>query len=145
TVLGTESAFLHGASNGNLTAVLDVDYDPAFFLSSPFAPFTTGTDASFSLQFRITALDTRVPPAAFLGLLTTNHVALGGDGLTMALSSLSNGLPAFSANVDQGPANFGGESVPLALDAEYLAVGRYASSNRQFTVEVYGGAGFAAL
>ena len=89
TALGTESAFLHGASNGNLTVVLDVDYDPAFYLSSPFAPFTTGVDASFSLQFRITALDNRVPPSAFFGLLTTNHVALGGDGTEASLVEFS--------------------------------------------------------
>lgn len=139
---GTESLFLHSVTNGSLTAVLDVDYDPAFYLSSPFAPLTAGADVSFSFQFRITAMDTRVPPAAFCGLLTTNHVALGGDGLTMALSSLSNGLPAFSANVDQGPANFGGESVPLELNTDYLAVGRYTASNRQFSVTLHGGAGF---
>ena len=142
TTIGTESAFTYNAATRDLTAVLDVDFDAAYYLSAPFAAMTDQNDVSFSFNFRIRALDTRVLPTAFAGLFTTNHVALGGDGLSMALSSSSNGLPAFSAAVDQGSASAGGESFLLSAGVDYLAMGRYTAGNREFAVEVFQGLGF---
>ena len=141
-LFGTESSFTYDSTNKNLIAVLDVDYDAAYYLSAPFVPVTDNDDVSFSFNFRIQSMDTRVLPTAFIGLLTTNHVALSGYGLTAVLSSLTNGLPAVIATVYQGPANFGGEPVPLAFATDYLAIGHYGFTNRQFAVDVYSGSNF---
>jgi subtilisin-like proprotein convertase family protein len=139
----TESSFTYDPVNQNLTAVLDVDHDVAYYLSAPFTPVTGNDDVSFSFNFRVNGFDLVVLPTAFIGLVTTNHVATTiGGGLTMVLSS-SNGFPIANAAVDQGPANFGGEAIPLALSTDYLAVGRYTASNGQFSVEIYGGTYFA--
>ena len=117
---------------------------PTYYLSLPFGPFTGDSDVSFSLNFRVVALDDRVLPTAFLGLMTTQHVAMGGNGLTLVLSS-SNGLPMASAAVDQGSVNSGGESIMLTQFTDYLAVGRFASGTHQFTLDVYSGSNFVNL
>ena len=143
TSFGTETSFAFDSANESLMAVLDVDYSVAYYLSTPpFAPIRNTNDVTFSFTFRVVQMDTRILPTAFIGLLTTNHVGIGGDGLTVALSSSTNQLPAVSATVDQGPLNFGGDALQLAFGADYLAIGRYAASNLQFSVEIYGGSNF---
>jgi hypothetical protein len=143
-IFGTESSFTYNAADGNLTALLDVDRSPAYYLSAPFTPLTGDSDASFSVNFRVLNIDDRVLPTAFIGLVSTQHVALGGDGLTMVLAT-TNGLPVVSAAVDQGPFQSGGASIQLSALTDYLAVGRYTASNRQFTVEVFGGQDYVNL
>ena len=144
TNFGTETSFVFDATNQTLLATLDVDFSAAYYLSTPpFAPIRSTDDANFSFNFRVLQMDTRILPTAFVGLLTTNHVGNGGDGLTVALSSSTNQLPVVSATVDQGPLNFGGDAIQLALGRDYLALGRYSASNLQFTVEIYGGPGLS--
>ena len=58
---------------------------------------------------------------------------------------LANGLPTFSAAVDQGPVTSGSEVIPLWFEEDYLAVCRYTAGNRQFTVQVYGGTNYLSL
>ena len=128
---GTQSAFNYGATNRYLTALLDVDHDVAYYLSQPFPPADDLSDISFSFRFRVVALDITEPPTVFVGLVTTNHVANNGDGLTVAVSTV-NGVPVVSATVDQGSINLGGDPVPLAMMTDYLALGRYTASNRLF-------------
>ncbi len=72
-----------------VTAVLDVDASPAYYLSSPLTALTDRDDASFSAQFRVEAVDDRASPLAFLGLMTTTHVGKFGDGLTVNVSAIS--------------------------------------------------------
>jgi len=84
-----------------------VDRDAAFYLSAPFALVTDTNDVSFSFKFRITGLDDRASPTAFVGLLTTNHVEDYGDGLTMTLS-VSNGAVVGTATIDQYDLKVGG-------------------------------------
>src|SRR5260221_7728137 len=145
TNFATQSSFTYDATNQNLIAILDVDIDEAHYLSLPFAPVTDLDDVSFSFNFRVTDMDTRVLPTAYVGLVASNQISLHGDALRVGLSALTNGLPAFNANLVQGQDTFGGETVPLAFNVDYLAFGRYANSNRQFTVEVYQGSNFASL
>jgi subtilisin-like proprotein convertase family protein len=140
----TESVFNFNPATSNITAVLDMDGSSAYGLSAPVGTVTQNDDATFSFNLRVTQIDDRVPPVAFIGLVTTTHVNNSGNGLTMILSS-SNGQPVVSAKVDQGSYDFNGASIRLQLDTDYLALGRYTASSRQFVVEIFGGTGFATL
>jgi hypothetical protein len=142
---GTQSSFTHQPLEQSLMAVLDVDYYEAWYLSSPpFDPLTQASNVSFSFEFRVIAADESVPPTGFVGLMTTNPVSLDGDGLTVVLS-ITNGIPSAVAEIDQGAANSGGDGVPLAPGTNYLVIGTYAASNRQFTVEFFSGVNFGTF
>lgn len=141
---GTQSQFIFNSAAQSLTALLDVDSSPAFYLSQPFADITEGTDASFSVRFRIDAIDDQNHPAAFIGFLTDQHVGDFGDGLVLVIS-LADGVPIANAGIESFDQSYSGSGVPLELHTEYLAVGRFRSASRQFAIELFGGAGLTNL
>ena len=151
---GTESSFRYDPTAQNLTAVLDVDQSPAYFLSQPFPTLTDKGDTSFSVNFRVDAIEEQEldPPVGFIGVMTDRHVDDFGDGLTLLLA-VNNGSLVANANIDattNNPANpairVGGNSeIGLKPGNNYLAVGRYAASSRQFSIEVYEGQAFDRL
>lgn len=141
---GTESAFAFDAATARLTAVLDVDASPALYVSQKFAPLTEAAEASFSARFRVVNVQDADQPAAFLGLMTDQHVGDFGDGLVMVLS-LAGGELVAHANIESFDQNFTGSAIPLELGTEYLAAGRFRSATRQFALEIFTGPGFTNL
>jgi hypothetical protein len=140
----TETTFTHDPQGQKLTAVLDVDSGTAFYLSNPFAPITDADDVSFSVEFRVAALDDQASPTSFIGLVTTQHVENFGDGFTLNLSTTEGRLVA-TASVDNSGAKYEGSEINLALQTDYAAVGTYAATTRQLSLAIYGGPGFAKL
>jgi uncharacterized repeat protein (TIGR01451 family) len=143
---GTESQFRWDGPNQRLEATLDVDASPAYYVSTPLGPFTDAADCSFSTRFRVQALDDQFSPTAAVGLLTTQHVGDGGNGLVMVLSA-TNGTLVASATIEPpgvAPA-VGGDPVRLELGRAYQAVGSYRAAKRELSVEVFDGDGFTNL
>jgi uncharacterized repeat protein (TIGR01451 family) len=141
---GTESSFLFDPILESLTAVLDVDASPAYYLSDPFTELTEANNASFSVRFRVAGADDQQQPAVFLGLLTDQHVGDFGDGLVMVIS-LVNGTPVANADIESFDQSYSGSGIGLSYQTEYLAVGRYRASNREFALEIFNGTGFTNL
>jgi uncharacterized repeat protein (TIGR01451 family) len=144
TTTDTESSITYNSTSQNLTALLDVDLSPAYYLSKPFAPLTDAMDSSFSAEFRVEAIDDQFTPTGFIGLLTGLHVEDFGDGLSLLLST-DNGRLIARANIDANDFRAAGSTIPLDLRRDYLAVGRYQAVSRQFAVEIYDGSGFTNL
>jgi len=148
----TESSFVYDALGKSLRAVLDVDADAAYYLSTPFAPVTETNDVSFSVIFQVQAVDTNALPTAFFGLVTAQHVDQAGDGLTLELATTDGNIVA-RASVDDGgdppsgvpPAKREGSEIALSPYSDYLAFGSYSGDERQFTLEVYDGPNFTHL
>lgn len=138
---GTESEFRWNQVSQNLTAVLDVDQSPAYYLSRPFTQITETNDFSFSMRFRVEGADDQKTPTAFLGLMTAQHVEAAGDGLTLLLSTDDAGGLKAKANVDQQYSQSGGSSIPIEAGVEYRAFGFYEAATRQFTVEILSAGG----
>jgi uncharacterized repeat protein (TIGR01451 family) len=141
---GSESWFCWNSTAQNLTAVLDVDESPAFYLSQPFAMLSEVNDMSFSVRFRVDAIDDQYTPTAFIGLMMDQHVECSGDGLTLLIST-PDGKPAANANIDAGSFRASGKQVILETNIEYLAVGFYIADTRTFSIEIFKGAGFNEL
>ncbi|MBE7502642.1 MAG: hypothetical protein HS113_20620 [Verrucomicrobiales bacterium] len=143
---GTESQFRWDGPTQRLEATLDVDASPAYYLSSLLGPFTDAVDCSFSVTFRVQALDDQFSPTAAIGLLTTQHVGDGGNGLAMVLSATNGTLVASATIEPPGVApSVGGDPVRLELGRTYQAVGRYRAAKRELSVELFDGAGFTNL
>ena len=143
---GTESQFRWDGPNQRLEATLDVDASPAYYLSSLLGPFTDAADCSFSVAFRVPALDDQFSPTAAIGLLTTQHVGDGGNGLAMVLSATNGTLVASATIEPPGVApSVGGDPVRLELGRAYQAVGRYRAAKRELSVEIFDGTGFTNL
>jgi hypothetical protein len=140
----TESAFIFNPTSQNLTAVLDADASPAYYLSKTFAPLTDAQDSTFSSRFQVTAVDPRDHPAVFVGLLTDQHVGDFGDGLAMVLTVAGSALVAH-ADIESFDQTYSGNAVALDLRTEYLVVGRYQGASRQFAIEIFSGTGFTNL
>ena len=143
-VAGTESNFKHDPDSLTLRATLDVDQSPAYYLSNPFAPVTDTVDSSFSVEFRVEAVDDQFTPTGFIGLMTTNHIEDFGHGLTMLLATDAGRLNV-RANIDANDFRSAGSTIPIELQRNYLAVGRYKAATRQLTIEVFDGNGFTNL
>ncbi len=139
TTTGTESTFTHRTEDGALGAVLDVDASTAAYLSAPFPAVTEGDSASFSFRFRVVAVDERVRPTAFIGLVTPRHVENFGDGLTLTLSTNDDGRPVATATIDTGGAKSAGTGVGLELGVDYLASATYSAASRRLVLDVYSG------
>jgi uncharacterized repeat protein (TIGR01451 family) len=141
---GTASQFTFNAAAQNLTAVLDVSANPAYYLSAPFTPLTDAADASFSVRFRVEGFVDQEHPTAYAGLMTDRHVNDYGDGLLLVVS-LVNGIPTANADIESFDQSYGGTGVVLQKQAEYLAVGQYRANLRELAVEVFTGPGFTNL
>ena len=145
---GTESSFAYNSANHVLTAVLDVDRSPAYYLSTPFPTVTHDIDSSFSAIFRVDAIDDQQTPTAFIGLVTSTHIEGGGDGLTINLATSEGRLVALATIDDNGGGDasatnkFGGSEITIGLGADYFAIGSYVASNRTFNLRIYDGPDF---
>ena len=145
---GTESSFTYDRTNHVLTAVLDVDHSPAYYLSTPFPTTTHDIDSSFSAIFRVDAVDDQQTPTAFIGLVTSTHIEGGGDGLTMNLATTEGRLVALATIDDNGGGDpsatnkFGGSEITISLGTDYFAIGSYVASNRTFSLRIYDGPDF---
>lgn len=138
---GTESRFTYESAARRLVAALDVDADPAYYLSNPIAAATDAGDISFSAKFRVESVDDRASPLAFIGLMTTTHVGRFGDGLCVNISTSGGRVVATARIDDSGSAEerFEGAVVELAPRTDYLAVGYYSATRRQLVVSLYDG------
>ncbi len=142
---GTESLFTYDPAGRQLSALLDVDFDTATYLSTELPAMTDRQNLSFSVRFQVTAADESggFSPSAVIGLVTTRHVDNFGDGLTLALT-VRNGKLFAGGNIDSaGFPKRSSTNILLAIGQPYLAYARYGADSRSLRLDLFGGTNYA--